>query len=47
MVLKLGALRRIDQKYLESFEMWCCKSWTDREMKFCIESRRREISYKQ
>jgi hypothetical protein len=28
-------LRKVDQKYLESFEMWCCRrmekiSWTDR-----------------
>jgi len=28
-------LRKVDQKYLENFEMWCCKmmekiSWTDR-----------------
>jgi len=35
MVLKLGALRKADQKYLKSFEMWCWRriekiSWTDR-----------------
>jgi hypothetical protein len=28
-------LQKVDQKYLESFEMWCCRrmqktSWTDR-----------------
>jgi hypothetical protein len=27
-------LRKVDQKYVESFEMWCCSrmeiSWTDR-----------------
>jgi hypothetical protein len=35
MVLKLGTLRKVDQKYLDSFEMWCWRkmeriSWTDR-----------------
>jgi hypothetical protein len=35
MVLKLGTLQKVDQKNLESFEMWCWKrmekiSWTDR-----------------
>jgi hypothetical protein len=35
MVLKLGTLRKLDQKYLEKFEMWCWRrvekiSWTDR-----------------
>ena len=34
MVLKLGALRKLDQKYLERFEVWCWRmmekvSWTD------------------
>jgi hypothetical protein len=34
MVLKLGTLQKVDQKYLESFEMWCWRrmemiSWTD------------------
>jgi hypothetical protein len=34
MVLKHG-LRKVDQKYVESSEMWCCRrmakiSWTDR-----------------
>ena len=34
MVLKLGLLRAVDQKHLESFEMWCWGrrekiSWTD------------------
>ena len=35
MVLKLDTLRKVDLKYLESFEMSCCRrmekiSWTDR-----------------
>jgi hypothetical protein len=35
MVLKRGHLGKIDQKYLESFDMWCWRrmekiSWTDR-----------------
>ena len=34
MVLKLRTLQKVDQKYLESFEMWCWRrmekiSWTD------------------
>jgi hypothetical protein len=34
MVLKHWTLQKVDQKYLESFEMWCCRrmekiSWTD------------------
>jgi hypothetical protein len=34
-MLKLGHFGKIDQKYLGSFEMWCCRrmkkiSWTDR-----------------
>jgi hypothetical protein len=33
-VLKLGTLRAVDQRYLESFELWCWRrkekiSWTD------------------
>ena len=33
--VKTSPLRKVDHKYLESFEMWCCKrmekmSWTDR-----------------
>jgi hypothetical protein len=32
---EIGALQKVDQKYSESFEMWCCRrmkkvSWTDR-----------------
>jgi hypothetical protein len=32
---EIWTLRKIDQKYLERFEMWCCRrmekiSWTDR-----------------
>ena len=31
---KTWTLRKVDQKYLESFEMWCCRRiefiWTDR-----------------
>jgi hypothetical protein len=32
---EIWTLREVDQKYLESFEMWCCRrlekiSWTDR-----------------
>jgi hypothetical protein len=35
MVLKLGHFQKVDQKYLESFEMWCQRRmqkirWTDR-----------------
>jgi hypothetical protein len=35
MVLKIEALREVDQQYLRRFEMWCWKrmekiSWTDR-----------------
>jgi hypothetical protein len=35
MVMKLGTIRKADQKYLKSFEMWCCRrmeklTWTDR-----------------
>jgi hypothetical protein len=35
MVLKLGTLQKVDQKYLESSEMWCWRRmekirWTDR-----------------
>jgi hypothetical protein len=35
MVLKLWTLRKLDQKYINSFEMWCWRrmeniSWTDR-----------------
>jgi hypothetical protein len=31
----IWTLRKVDQKFLESFEMWCCRrmekvSWTDR-----------------
>jgi hypothetical protein len=44
--------RKVDQKYLESFEMWCWRrmekiSRTDRvrNEKYYIESRRRGISY--
>jgi hypothetical protein len=34
MVPKLGTFRKVDQKYLESFEVWCWRrmekiSWTD------------------
>ena len=33
---EIWTLRKLDQKYLESFEMWCWRSiekisWTDRE----------------
>jgi len=45
-------LRKVDQKYLESFEIWCWRrmekiSWTDhvRRKKYCLESRSRRISY--
>jgi hypothetical protein len=44
-------LRKVDQKYVESFEMWCWRrmekiSWTDRvRNEEVTESRRREISY--
>jgi hypothetical protein len=45
-------LRKVDQKYLESSEMWCWGrmekiSWTDsvRNVKYYTESRGREISY--
>jgi len=44
-------LRKVDQKYPVSFEMWCCRrmekiSWTDRvrDKKCYIESRSRGIS---
>jgi hypothetical protein len=45
-------LRKIDQKYLESFEMWCWRrmekiSWTDRVRNAEVLSRRRGISYMQ
>jgi len=26
MMLKLGTLRKVDRKYLESFEIWCWRS---------------------
>ena len=54
MVLKLGQLRKVVEKYLESFEMWCWRrmekiSWTDRvrneEVLLDKESRRRGISH--
>ena len=45
-------LRAVDQKHLESFEMWCGRrmekiSWTDhvRNKKYYLESRSRRISY--
>jgi len=45
-------LRVVDQKHLESFEMWCWRrmekiSWTDhiKIKKYCSESRSRGISY--
>jgi hypothetical protein len=45
-------LRVVDQKHLESFEMWCWRrmgkiSWTDhlRNKECCLESRSRGISY--
>jgi hypothetical protein len=45
-------LWKVDQKYLESFEMWRWRrmekiSWTDRvrNVKYYTEARRREISY--
>jgi hypothetical protein len=45
-------VREVDQKYLESFEMWCWRrmekiSWTDhvRNEEVLLESRRRGISY--
>jgi hypothetical protein len=43
-------LRAVDQKYLESFEMWCWRrmekiSWTSKMKKYCLESRRRGIFY--
>jgi hypothetical protein len=44
-------LRAVDQKHLESFEMWCWRrmekiSWTNHvKMKYCLESRSRGISY--
>jgi hypothetical protein len=43
-----GTLRKVDQKYLESFEVWCWRrkekvSWTDLVTnKYYIESRRKE-----
>jgi hypothetical protein len=45
--------QKVDQKYLESFEMWCCRrmekiSWTNCvRKKYYRESRRTGISYKQ
>ena len=45
-------LREVDQKHLESFEMWCWRRmekiiWTDhvRNEDVCLESRSRGISY--
>jgi hypothetical protein len=45
-------LLAVEQKHLESFEMWCWRrmekiSWTDyvRNEKYCLESRSRGISY--
>jgi len=44
-------LRAVDQKHLESFEMWCWRrmekiSWTDHvRNKYYLESKSREISY--
>jgi len=52
MVLELGTLRKVDQKYLQSFEMWLWRRteirWTDnvkKKMKYYIQSRREGISY--
>jgi hypothetical protein len=46
------ALRKVDQKYLESFEMWCWRrmekiSWTDRvrNEEVLHKARRRGIYY--
>jgi hypothetical protein len=56
MVLELGQLRKVVEKYLESFEMWCWRrmekiSWTDHvrseEVLLDKESRRRGISFRQ
>jgi hypothetical protein len=52
-IAETWTLRKIDQKYLESFEGWCWRriekiSWNDRggKRKKCYEeSRRRGISY--
>ena len=43
-------LRAVDQKQLESFEMWCWRrmekiSWTDHMRNEVLESRSRGISY--
>jgi hypothetical protein len=49
---EMWTLRKVDQKYLESFEMWCWRrmemiSWTNRvrNEKYYTESRRCGISY--
>jgi len=49
---EIWMLRAVDQKHLESFEMWCWRrmekiSWTDhvRNEEYYLESRSRGISY--
>jgi hypothetical protein len=50
----MWTLRKVDQKYLKSFEMWCWRrmekiSWTDRvrneEVLHRVKEERRGISY--
>jgi hypothetical protein len=38
-------LRAVDQKRLESFEMWCWRKIEKISWKYCLESRSRGISY--
>jgi hypothetical protein len=48
MVLKLGTLLKVDQKYLEGFEMWCWRrsvgpiNVRNEEVLYCIESKGNE-----
>ena len=42
-------LREVGQKYLESFEMWCCRGmekirWSDRVMKYYARQEGKEYS---
>jgi len=55
MVLKLGTLWEVDQRYLESFEMWCWRnmekiSWTDhvdnKEVLHTVKEERNILLYK-